>query len=54
MTGKNTFLFDIGKKIGDFLLIRISGTGKASCYSVKKKTSKSRSSYCKLDSKKSF
>jgi len=22
MTGKNTFLFDIGKKIGDFLLIR--------------------------------
>ena len=28
MTGKNTFLFDIGKKIGDFLLIRIAVASK--------------------------
>lgn len=30
MTGKNTFLFDIGKKIGDFLLIQIGPVGKTS------------------------
>lgn len=30
MTGKNTFLFDIGKKIGDFLLIRIDPIYKTS------------------------
>lgn len=24
MTGKNTLLFDMGKKIGDFLLIQMS------------------------------
>jgi hypothetical protein len=31
MTGKNTFLFDIGKKIGDFLLIRIAVAPKTTC-----------------------
>lgn len=40
MTGKNTFLFDIGKKIGDFLLIRIGPRGKKHLDILQKKASK--------------